>query len=53
MKPDITTMANDLENIKKHDYTTGRNEVGAAVSSVAAEIQNLVSELNNITKHSQ
>ncbi len=46
-------MANDLENIKKHDYTTGRNEVGVAFSSFAAEIQNLVFELNNITKHCQ
>lgn len=34
---------------KKHDYITGRNEVGASVSNVAAEIQDLVYELNNIT----
>lgn len=38
---------------KKHDCITSRNEVGVAFSSVAAEIQNLVSELNNIIKHSQ
>lgn len=32
---------------KKHDYVTGREEVGASANEVAKEIENLVNEVNN------
>ena len=33
---------------KKHDYVTGREEVGVSASEVAKEIENLVNEVNSI-----
>ena len=33
---------------KKHDYVTGREEVGARANEVAKEIENLVNEVNSI-----
>lgn len=39
---------------KKHDYVTGRNEVGSNVENVAGDMQDLVTEVNNIrTKDSE
>lgn len=32
---------------KKHDYITGRNEVGSPVKNVSSEIKELVEEINN------
>lgn len=32
---------------KKHDYVTGRNEVGAAAEDVSGEIEELLSEINS------
>lgn len=34
---------------KKHDYVTGRNEVGSNVENVMGDMQNLVTEVNNIS----
>ena len=34
--------------IKKHDYVTGREEVGTSANEVAKEIENLVNEVNSI-----
>ncbi len=33
---------------KKHDYVTGRNEVGSNVENVTGDMQDLVTEVNNI-----
>ena len=33
---------------KKHDYVTGREEVGASTNEVAKEIENLVNEVNSV-----
>ena len=33
---------------KKHDYVTGREEVGARANEVAKEIENLVNEVNSV-----
>ena len=34
---------------KKHDYVTGRNEVGSNVENVAGDMQDLVTDVNNIS----
>ena len=34
---------------KKHDYVTGRNEVGSNVENVTGDMQDLVTEVNNIS----
>ena len=35
---------------KKHDYVTGRNEVGSSVADVQLDIQNLVKEVTSVSK---
>ena len=34
---------------KKHDYVTGKNEVGSNVENVAGDMQDLVTDVNNIS----
>lgn len=36
------------EEYKKHDYVTGREEVGASANEVAKEIANLLNEVNSV-----
>ena len=36
---------------KKHDYVTGRNEVGSTVENVEEDIKSLIEEVNNISKN--
>ena len=42
-------MVKDLENYKKRDYVTEREEVGVSASKVTKEIENLVNEVNSVT----
>ena len=35
---------------KKHDYVTGRNEVGSSAADVQLDIQNLVEEVTSVSK---